>query len=85
MNILVDVGNTSIKWQFRQDQKVVGTEVGDLNSSRRSLRYATTCLLPRQQSHVFAMRCLRANYRRCLQRWAVRQCILLAVLRSLQG
>jgi type III pantothenate kinase len=37
MNILVDVGNTSIKWQFRQDQKVVGNEVGDLNSLEAQL------------------------------------------------
>jgi predicted rRNA methylase YqxC with S4 and FtsJ domains len=37
MNILVDVGNTSIKWQFRQDQQVVGTEVGDLNSLEAQL------------------------------------------------
>ncbi|MDA9681361.1 hypothetical protein N9U03_00275, partial [bacterium] len=37
MNILVDVGNTTIKWQFRQDQKVVGNEVGDLNSLEAQL------------------------------------------------
>ena len=37
MNILVDVGNTSMKWQFREGQQVIRTEVGSLSTLEAQL------------------------------------------------